>query len=132
MTATLVRSPLTENAVQDGNCLRYLGSHDKDGYGKYSGRPAHRVVYEAEVGPIPEGMTLDHVFERGCRFRDCIAIAHLEPVTQAENKRRAAARKTHCKNDHPYTPENTYIHEGARYCRACNLAAVRRSTGRNL
>lgn len=45
---------------------------------------AHRYAYEALVGPIPAGLTLDHL----CRVRGCVNPAHLEPVTQAENVRR--------------------------------------------
>ena len=45
---------------------------------------AHRVIYEAEVGPIPEGMELDHT----CNVRACVNPAHGEPVTPAENRRR--------------------------------------------
>ena len=49
---------------------------------------AHRWAYEAQVGAIPEGLTLDHVRERGCHHRHCVNPAHLEPVTRAENTRR--------------------------------------------
>jgi hypothetical protein len=44
----------------------------------------HRDVYEQLVGPIPEGLVLDHL----CRNRSCCNPAHLEPVTTAENVRR--------------------------------------------
>lgn len=50
---------------------------------------AHRYFYEQHVGPIPAGMTLDHL----CNVRCCINPAHLEPVTQAENVRRGLARR---------------------------------------
>lgn len=48
---------------------------------------AHRWAYEHLVGPIPDGMELDHL----CRVRRCVRPEHLEPVTHAENCRRAAA-----------------------------------------
>lgn len=75
-------------------CWRWNLYVDRLGYGVASlggsGRsgPAHRFIYERLVGPIPEGMDLDHVKERGCRYRDCVNPAHLEPVTHVENCRR--------------------------------------------
>jgi len=51
-------------------------------------RQAHRVVYELLVGPIPDGLVLDHVRARGCQGYRCVWPGHLEPVTLAENARR--------------------------------------------
>jgi HNH endonuclease len=45
---------------------------------------AHRLFYEQARGPIPAGMTLDHL----CRVRCCVNPDHLEAVTQTENRRR--------------------------------------------
>jgi hypothetical protein len=45
---------------------------------------AHRWAYEQFVGPIPEGLTIDHL----CRNTLCVNPEHLEPVTHAENCRR--------------------------------------------
>jgi hypothetical protein len=58
-------------------------------YGKATAPPgrsqlAHRVYYEDAHGPIPDGLTLDHL----CRVPACVNPDHLEPVTQAENNRR--------------------------------------------
>ncbi len=50
---------------------------------------AHRAMYEQMVGPIPEGLVLDHL----CKQPPCIRPEHLEPVTIAENTRRSAAAK---------------------------------------
>ena len=58
--------------------------------------PAHRVSYKLFVGPIPEGMEIDHVLERGCTSKLCVNPAHLEPVTHAENRRRG--RLTTCRS----------------------------------
>lgn len=75
------------------SCWLWQGNTDRDGYGclEVAGRftRAHRFAYELLVGPIPEGLTLDHVWERGCRHHNCVNPAHLEPVTREENTRRA-------------------------------------------
>lgn len=85
-------------------------------------RGAHRVVYEELVGPIPDGLQLDHL----CRVRHCVNPDHLEPVTIEENILRGVgfaalnARKTECPHGHPYTPENTsFSAKGYRHCRTC-------------
>ena len=93
---------------------------------------AHRIVYEALVGPIPEGMVLDHL----CRNRPCASPAHLEPVDSRTNTLRGEgptakhAIKTHCPRGREHTPENTYSYKrGGRQCRTCVIArsAARRA-----
>jgi len=83
---------------------------------------AHRYAYAELVGPIPAGLTLDHL----CRNPPCVNPAHLEPVTMRENTLRGtspAARnavKTHCLRGHPFDTVNTLINvRGERQCRAC-------------
>ena len=77
---------------------------------------AHRWVWEHEVGPIPEGLTIDHL----CRNTACVNPAHLEPVPGSENTRRATRLITHCRYGHPYDEKNTYITpQGRRACRIC-------------
>lgn len=121
-----------------GDCWEWQGPRAR-GYGRVSidgrMRPAHRVAYETLVGPVPEGLVLDHL----CRVRACVNPDHLEPVTNRENVLRGVgptarhAVQTHCGKGHPFTPENTYWSEKAgRRCRACDLASVtaRRIRGR--
>jgi hypothetical protein len=78
-------------------CWRWLGYVGKQGYGQVAIRRrtmyVHRAVYELLVGPIPHGWTIDHVQERGCRYRDCVNPDHMEPVTISENARRGQARR---------------------------------------
>ncbi len=61
-----------------------------DGYGRKTShkkpRSAHRFYYERYVGPIPEGLTLDHL----CRVRACVNPSHLEPVPWLVNLRRGS------------------------------------------
>ena len=95
-----------------------------DGYGyfKLNGhKKAHRIAYELLVGPIPDGLTLDHL----CRNRQCVNPSHLEPVTVKENLRRGFSpsamnkRKAHCLNGHPLSGSNLYLHKRGRACRTC-------------
>lgn len=74
---------------------------------------AHRISYEVFVGPIPEGMEIDHV----CRVTNCIQPTHLEPVTRAENMKRA--QKTVCKRGHPLSGKNISTSNGTRQCLKC-------------
>lgn len=118
-----------------GECWLWVAAKDVHGYGRFGiwadGRTvpylAHRVCYEHYVGPIPEGLTLDHL----CKNPPCVNPDHLEPVTQAENVRRGRGadlwrNKTHCPSGHPYSPENTLVNaRGSRECRACRNAADR-------
>lgn len=62
-----------------GDCIIHHGKLTPDGYGP------HRKVYAAARGPIPAGLTLDHL----CRVKACVNPDHLEPVTRAENVRRS-------------------------------------------
>jgi HNH endonuclease len=66
---------------------------------------AYRFIYQLEVGPIPEGMQLDHL----CRNARCVNPKHLEPVTQLENIRRGLPYRptmtaTVCVNGHKKVP----------------------------
>lgn len=87
----------------EGGCWLWTGSLDKHGYGRSylngRNRSAHAVMYELTIGPCPDGLELDHL----CHVRNCVNPTHLEPVTHAENLRRATPRKkkAECKNGHP-------------------------------
>lgn len=108
-------------------CRLWQGSMDSHGYGKFSGRGAHRKSYEHNVGPIPEGMTVDHI----CFNRRCVEPTHLRLLTPLANARNHKDRpvllpENECANGHEYTAENTYIRPyGRRDCRACIRARVK-------
>ena len=73
-------------------CWEWRLRIDPAGYGhsRYGGHNvgAHRCSYMAFVGPIPGGLTLDHL----CNNRCCVNPSHLEPVTLSVNAIRAVAR----------------------------------------
>lgn len=117
-------------------CALWDGPTDRDGYGRVfaDGRTqmAHRWIYLTTVGPIADGLELDHL----CGVRSCVAVDHLEPVTHQENIRRSYERRdarTHCKHGHPFDEANTYRPPSSsrRCCRACNRAAQARRAKRN-
>jgi hypothetical protein len=116
-------------SFQDDGCWIWTGSRFENGYGvfalKRKQRGAHRIAYEYFVGPVPDGLELDHT----CRVRHCVNPEHLEPVTHAENMARGRwAQATHCIHGHEFTPENTRwrARGNGRDCRTCVRARNRR------
>lgn len=118
-------------------CWLWQGYRLPKGYGtvQHGGKRwyAHRMAYTLLVGPIAEGLELDHVKDRGCSNRHCVNPAHLEPVTHAENNRRSnsitaqQSRQTHCIRGHTFTPNNTHVNkDNERRCRTCDRDCKRR------
>lgn len=108
-------------------CWLWSGALTNEGYGSItvdgSHVYAHRFSYELMVGPIDEGLHVDHL----CSVRNCVRPEHLEPVTPRENflrntHRSSVAHRTDvCQRGHEFTPENTYVvpSTGNRRCREC-------------
>lgn len=108
-------------------CWIWTGATNDGGYGQLRAddrvQYAHRLAYETFVGPIPDGLQIDHL----CRTRLCVNPAHLEPVTQRENILRGESpqalrsRATHCIAGHPLSGGNLYIRPDGkgRHCRTC-------------
>lgn len=71
------------------DCIIAPQKPDPKGYVRVSingvTKSAHRVAYEEAFGPIPEGMTIDHL----CATKACIEPTHMEVVTRAENTSRS-------------------------------------------
>lgn len=81
---------------------------------------AQRAVYEDYVGPIPEGMELDHT----CRNVRCVRPAHAEAVTRSEQEKRKnwryRVRIVKCKNGHDLKVNAMVTPSGGRVCRTCS------------
>jgi hypothetical protein len=114
-------------ALPWSGCWIWMGSMDKCGYGKWGGKLAHRLVWQATRGDIPRGMEVCH----SCDVPSCINPEHLFVGTHLENMRDSVrkgrfnagkylAARTHCVNGHEYNEANTFHYKGSRYCRRCN------------
>jgi len=116
-----IKVPLTA----DG-CWEWEGNKTSQGYGHHfcgvetrKTARAHRLSYECWIGPIEEGLTIDHL----CSNKACVNPLHLEAVTRGENSRRAHLKVTHCPRGHEYTKENiraTKRLNGERSCLTCH------------
>lgn len=132
------KTKLLSRAVPaQGGCIVWTGSKNNNVYGHITINGqihyTHRLSYELHIGPIPEGLVLDHL----CRTRACLNPHHLEPVTQGENTRRGEpAQRTHCPAGHPYDEANTRLRNRtdtkrgtavtSRECKTCDRDRGRR------
>lgn len=107
----------------ENGCWEWQGTVRDDGYGKYHKSYTHRLVYGALVGPIPDGLELDHL----CRNRRCCNPEHLEAVTRRVNILRSPIaiqslrrNRTVCSKGHPLEGENLrYETSNGRRWRTC-------------
>jgi HNH endonuclease len=120
--------------IDEADCWLWTGYVGDNGYGTaaisgHRRRYAHRLVYTLLVGPIPEGLVLDH----RCKVRHCVNPAHLEAVTVQENARRVRSGGHPNKNGlcrrglHPWAPSNMYIPaDGRERCLECHRERQRK------
>lgn len=118
------------NVREESGCLTFGGCF-QHGYGIAciggARFRAHRRAWEEVNGPIPDGLTVDHV----CRNTRCIEVSHLRLLTLSENTKcsaraEKARAKTHCPAGHEYRGENVYVDKrGARHCYACTKDRTR-------
>jgi hypothetical protein len=118
--------PAFATKTRPSDCTVWIGATNNKGYGVLTidgaRHLAHRVAYEAQYGPVPDGMVLDHL----CRVRNCVRPDHPEVVTVGENNRRgrrltAARVGEECVRGHYIASEaDLYVRSnGVRECREC-------------
>lgn len=104
-----------------GDCWEWRGGHNPKGYARLAaegpaGRMVHRNVWHVLVGPIPDGLTIDH----RCRNRGCQNPDHMEVVPNGVNVLRGYgppalnARKVTCSRGHVLPAV-----DGERECGEC-------------
>lgn len=108
-------------------CWLWTGAKTHNGYGSttHEGKfwQSHRLSYTAHVGPIPDGMVIDHL----CRVTNCVNPTHLQAVSQHVNILRGEslwainARKTHCHRGHDLAADGYLNGRGKRICRPCRV-----------
>lgn len=105
--------------VTPDGCWEWHGYVMPNGYGQVrrEGKAwlVHRYVFTKLVGPIPDGLDIDHK----CRNRACCnPFTCLEPVTRSENLKRGHhynKLKTKCPSGHEYD----YMVGTSRWCKRC-------------
>lgn len=118
----------------EGGCWLWT-STKSDGYGLFNSRHlnpfttrrAHRVIYQAVRGKLPQSVSLDHL----CRNRACVNPEHMRCASNRENVLAGVGvtatnkRKTHCIRGHELSGKNIESYSRFRSCRACHVIRQR-------
>lgn len=127
--------------VAENGCHIWTGDKSPGGYARagFNRKKVyiHRFRYEREIGPIPEGMELDHyVCDNGaggcCNPHHCRPVTHRENVLRSRSQSSALAARTHCPRGHLLAGDNLLPYQlrtrGKRECKLCSyeLARLRR------
>lgn len=123
-------------------CWLWPGPMWPTGYGRCNGPDGevvpHRLAWKTWVGPIPEGMTIDHlchtkaftpcVIGVKCQHRRCVNPAHMELVSRRENSRRMHRHlpSGKCKHGHSHAEHGRRTPRGSWQCGECARLATTR------
>lgn len=128
--------PIAKLKPELGRCWVWTGTLRQSGYGAFTpsrpgpSRAAHCWLYEQTIGPIPDGLDLDHF---ACENRACVRPSHVRPATRRENVLRSAISlpalqraRMECPQGHRYEGANLLVKKGTRQCRTCHRDRERR------
>ena len=129
--------------VQDDGCWHWTGELNAWGYGHVTVSrkqwKAHRYAYTTQVGPIPDGLDIDHVCHNedptclgggpSCLHRRCVNPAHLRPATRGDNIRAGKIYQLVdvCRAGHEVTARTLKVRksDGTHSCRTCDVDRTR-------
>lgn len=142
MDATSLKQHKTMDTLQgdieylpEAGCWLWLRTLNSDGYGIVrcgkTMRPVHRIFYEHFVGVIPRDKQCHHI----CEVPACVNPKHIQLIRIADHTRihlgaswKRKRERTHCKNGHEYSFENTYLYQsGKRACKSCRNDSYHRN-----
>jgi hypothetical protein len=125
------------NKKADDECWEWTAAKSSKGYGQFAlnkiAKSTHRISYIIHKGEIPDGLMICHT----CNNPPCINPNHLYAGTSSDNMEQSVREmrhheqsKTHCKNGHEFTEENTFlrVRKGrgiTRVCRECKRKSDR-------
>jgi hypothetical protein len=92
----------------------------------------HRAAWQHHHGPIPDGLTVDHIKAAGCTDRGCVRPTHLRLLTNAANasdnghdrpRERAQPVQRWCR---VHVEQKVATSTGVAFCRSCAAQKSRR------